>query len=97
MSEFFMIRRDTLTWVSGKESVAAYVPGEPFKYTRCFCSQCGSSLGEILSEEEKFPIAANSLDADPQIKVWFHEHAASRPSWQLLHPDAKVFDGDPEP
>lgn len=90
-----MVERDTFTWVSGKEFVTEYIPEEPFKYKRCFCKSCGSSLGEILSNDEKFPIAANSLDSDPNIKVWFHEHVASKPSWQLVHEDVKLFDGDP--
>ncbi|HEY7883585.1 MAG TPA: GFA family protein [Cellvibrionaceae bacterium] len=95
-SEFFMVQRDSLQWISGKELVAEYVPEPPFKYKRCFCSVCGTSLGEILSTDKQFPIAANSLDSDPDIKVWLHEHVASKPSWQLLHKDAKLFDGDPQ-
>lgn len=94
-SEFFMVDRDALSWISGKESVAEYLPEEGFKYKRCFCKHCGSSLGEILSQEDKFPIAANSLDSDPGLKVWFQEHLATRPSWQLVHNGSKLFEGDP--
>ena len=96
-SEFFMVERDTFQWISGKEWVSEFVPEAPFKYRRCFCSKCGSSLGEILSEERQFPIAANSLDSDPNIKVWFHEHVAAKPSWQLVHEGVKLFEGDPVP
>ena len=95
VSEFFMVKRDTFQWVSGKDQIVEYVPEKPFKYKRCFCRKCGSSLGEILSNDEKFPIAANSLDTDPGMKVWFHEHVASKPSWQLTHGDAKLFESDP--
>lgn len=96
VSEFFMVAGKTFSWVSGKEFVSEYVPEEPFKYRRCFCKLCGSSLGEVLSTEAKFPVAANSLDSDPELKVWFHEHVAAKPSWQLVHADAKHFDGDPQ-
>mgnify|MGYP005646081811 CR=1 FL=1 len=95
VSEFFMVEKDTFTWLAGKQSVLEYVPEAPFKYKRCFCQKCGSSLGEILSTDDKFPIAANALDTDPNIDVWFHEHVATKPSWQLVHEDAKLFDGDP--
>jgi hypothetical protein len=94
-SEFFMIDRASLEWVSGKEEVGQYVPEKPYQYSRCFCKQCGSSLGEILSEDEQFPIAANALDTDPNIPVWFHEHVATKPSWQCVHPNATLFDGNP--
>jgi hypothetical protein len=90
-----MVESDSFEWVSGKEFVAEYVPEAPYKYKRCFCTKCGSSLGEILSSEKEFPIAANSLNSDPGLNVWFHEHTASRPSWQLLHPEAKLFEGNP--
>ena len=90
-----MVDRDTFEWVSGKEFVSEYVPEPPHKYKRCFCRKCGSSLGEILSVENQFPIAANSLDVDPGLAVLFHEHTAAKPSWQLLHEGAKLFEGDP--
>jgi hypothetical protein len=90
-----MVGRKSFEWVSGKEFVSEYAPEPPFIYKRCFCNQCGSTLGEILSTEEQFPIAANSLDSDPELKVLFHEHTASRPTWQLLHDGAKLFEGNP--
>jgi hypothetical protein len=94
-SEFVMVEANSFEWVSGKESVAEYLPEPSFKYKRSFCKKCGSSLGEILSSDKEFPIAANSLNSDPDLKVWFHEHTASRPSWQLIHDGAKLFEGDP--
>ena len=94
-SEFFMVARSSFEWVTGKELVSAYVPEPPFRYNRCFCRVCGSSLGEVLSNDETFPVAANSLDADPNIEVVFHEYVASKPSWQLVHSKAKLFEGDP--
>lgn len=90
-----MIERDSFEWISGKESVAEYAAEPPFIYNRCFCNRCGSSLGEILSNEDQFPIAANILDTDPGLEVLFHEHTATRPSWQLLHQGAKLFEGNP--
>jgi hypothetical protein len=90
-----MVAKESFEWVSGKEFVTEYQPEAPFKYKRCFCNKCGSSLGEILSQDDKFPIAANALDSDPGISVWFHEHVATKPSWQLTHDGATLFEGDP--
>ena len=61
-STIVFVKREHLKWVKGKEHVALYQPGSPYKYGRCFCKICGSSLGEILSEEDSFPIAANAID-----------------------------------
>jgi len=94
-SEFFMVARDSFEWVSGKEFVSEYVPDPPFIYKKCFCVKCGSTLGEILSSEKEFPVAANILNSDPGLKVLFHEHTISKPSWQLLHDGAKLFEGNP--
>jgi len=94
-SEFFMVEANSLTWIAGKELVSVYEPEPPFIYKRCFCSQCGTNLGEILSTESEFPVAANSLNIDPGLPVLFHEHIASKPSWQLLHTEAKLFEGNP--
>ncbi|RTZ20013.1 GFA family protein [Vibrio penaeicida] len=94
-SEFFMVEKASFEWVSGRDEVVEYAPEPPFIFKRCFCKKCGSSLGEVLSDESEFPVVANVLDSDPNLKVLFHEHAATRPSWQLIHSGAKVFEADP--
>ena len=63
-SAIIFIRREHLNWIQGKDQVALYQPEAPYKYGRCFCKNCGTSLGEILSEEDSFPIAANALDTE---------------------------------
>lgn len=54
-STIVFVKRKDLRWVFGKENVASYKPEAPYKYGRCFCRICGTSLGEILSEEALFP------------------------------------------
>lgn len=80
-STIVFVGKDSLEWIEGKELVATYVPGSPFKYNRNFCSQCGTSLGEILSSEDSFPIAANCFDDDPIVRNEFHEFVDDRPAW----------------
>jgi hypothetical protein len=75
------VKKDALRWISGKEHVALHQPPAPFKYGRCFCKLCGTSLGEILSEEDSFPIAANAFDSDVGLKVQFDEHVEDKPGW----------------
>jgi hypothetical protein len=59
MSTFVFVKRDDFRWIEGHDLVARYEPVPPFKYVRCFCSRCGTSLGEILSEEQSFPPTAS--------------------------------------
>jgi hypothetical protein len=56
---------------------------------------CGSSLGEILSEEDSFPIAANTLDADIKLPNQFHEFTKEAPSWYKIGDNAKQYEGHP--
>lgn len=75
------VERDSVKWIQGRELVATYTPEAPFKYSRNFCSRCGTSLGEILSNENSFPIAANSLDDDPIVRIKYQEFKESKPAW----------------
>jgi len=91
-SEFVLVDRSSFKWIQGRVLVGEYVPEPPFKYKRCFCRKCGSSLGEILSEEEQFTLPVNCLDSDPNIELWFHEHVASKPAWQQAHTELSVYE-----
>lgn len=83
-SAMVFVKRDSLRWVSSQDHVAVYRPAKPNKYPRCFCKICGTSLGEILSEDESFPISANVFDGDLGLSVQFHEHLVDKPSWVVV-------------
>lgn len=95
-STIVFVKKQDLKWVEGKEHVALFQPTAPYKYGRCFCKLCGTSLGEILSEEESFPIAANALDGNLTVRNQFHEFVSEKPSWYDICDQAKQFDGHPE-
>ncbi|WP_422025419.1 GFA family protein [Pyruvatibacter mobilis] len=94
-SAMVFIKKADLTWVSGRDNVAVYAPEAPYQYARCFCKTCGTSLGEILSEEDSFPISAHTLDTPLEITNTFHEFVAEKPTWSQIGDDAKQFDGHP--
>ena len=96
-STFVFVKKDDLTWVQGRDQVRRYEPVVPYTYPRCFCGTCGTSLGEILSEDDSFPIAANCLDDDVGLKPRFHEFVAEKPAWYDIRDQAKQFDGHPDP
>ena len=90
---FVFVRRETFRWLAGDELVARYVPDAPYKYVRAFCSRCGTALGEAAADADSFPIAADTLDADPGVRIRFHEFVAEKPAWASIGDDAKQFDG----
>lgn len=94
-STFVFVKRETLTLIAGREAITTYSPEEGYRYARCFCSKCGTALGEILSEADSFPIAANSLDNDPGVVNRFHEFVAEKPGWYDIADNAECFDGHP--
>ena len=96
-STFVFVKRNDLKWIEGKEHVALFQQGSPYTYGRCFCKICGTSLGEILSEEDSFPIAANALDGELALENRFHEFVAEKPAWYAICDDAKQFEGHPTP
>lgn len=95
-STIVFVKRADLEWVSGYENVAMYQPDAPYKYGRCFCQTCGTSLGEILSSEDSFPIAANALDTGVRIKNQFHEFTEEKPHWYEIADDAPQSKRRPE-
>jgi len=94
-STIVFVKKQDLRWVQGKEHVALYQPAAPYKYGRCFCKICGTSLGEILSNEDAFPIAANALDTDINLKNQFHEFVSEKPAWLEICDGAPQSSGHP--
>jgi hypothetical protein len=81
------VRARDFRWLSGRELVATYVPEPPFNIERCFCSRCGTPLGEPGKNDRGFPIAANTLDGDPGVRLALHEHVSHKPPWYEIPDD----------
>jgi hypothetical protein len=90
-STFVFVKREAFTLVAGAEFVATYSPEEPYKYNRCFCSRCGTALGEITSTHESFPVAANCFDDELGMTNLFHEFVKEKPGWYGIGDEAKQF------
>lgn len=95
-STFVFVKAETFRWIRGQERVKRFEATPPYRYDRCFCDRCGTALGEP-GVGVSFPVHANCLDDDPQVRVQFHEFVAEKPSWYELCDDAPKFDGHPTP
>ena len=92
---FAMVDADSFTLESGRDDIVQYLPEPSFKYVRCFCGTCGTSLGEITSDHGMFPIPLSCFDEELGVAIAFHEHVANKPSWCIIPEGAKTFPGDP--
>jgi hypothetical protein len=95
-STIFFTKKENFTLRSGAENISYYPPENGYQYTRSFCKKCGSSLGEIGSENDSFPIPANLMDDPLELDVKFHEFTSEKPHWYDITDDAKQFTGHPQ-
>jgi hypothetical protein len=94
-STFVIVKRESFRLLRGAEAIARLAPEPPFKYARTFCRLCGTSLGEVGSEQDSFPIAAHCFDDDPIVRNRFHEFVSAKPAWYDINDDAKQFSHHP--
>jgi len=94
-SALAFVKTENFKITSGREKISVYKAQPPYKYDRCFCSVCGTSLGEILSEMDSFPINANCINSEIDIENKFHEFISEKPSWLKIGDSAKQFSEHP--
>ena len=92
---FVFVKRAALGLTEGEDAIAFYRPEDGYRYTRSFCSRCGTSLGEIGGEGDSFPIPASCFDDPLELTVRFHEFVAEKPAWLPICDDAKQFERHP--
>jgi len=84
---------DDLRVTAGQDQIAKIPPGPEWTLERCFCKQCGTSLGDMATGDI-YVIAASALDDDPGIRPTVHIHTRSKPDWYQIADDLKTFEGD---
>ena len=86
-------KADDLRITAGHDQIAKTPPGPDGKLDRCFCRECGSSLGDMATGDI-YVIAASALDDDPGITPSVYIHTGSKPDWYQIDDDLKKFEGD---
>ena len=94
-SSLVFVKSESFCITSGLDNISTYKAVAPYKYDRCFCSVCGTALGEVLSSNDSFPVSANCFDDDIGIENTFHEFVLEKPSWLKIGDAAKQFDEHP--
>lgn len=86
-------KAEDLSVTEGQDKIAKYIPDADWKLERCFCKECGTSLGDMATGDV-YVVAASALDDDPKIKPTLHIHTASKPDWYEIADDLQKFEGD---
>ena len=94
-STFVFVTRADFVMLAGEDAIATYAPEDGYRYSRSFCSRCGTALGEIGSEGDSFPVPANCFDDPLELSVRFHEFVAEKPAWSPICDGAKQFERHP--
>ncbi|WP_105189251.1 GFA family protein [Pseudoalteromonas sp. T1lg48] len=94
-SALALIKANTLSITAGRNHIATYKATAEHKYDRCFCSLCGTALGEMLSSSASFPINAHCIDSDIAMENAFHEFVADKPTWFKIGDCAQQFAAHP--
>ncbi len=94
-STLVFVKSEAFHITQGREQIATYKAEPPYKYNRCFCSVCGTALGEVFSEGASFPISANCIDGELELENAFHEFVSEKPCWFKIGDTAKQFDEHP--
>ena len=94
-SSLAFVKSDKFKITAGQDKITTFKGEPPYKYDRCFCSVCGTALGEVLSEMDSFPINANCIDTEFEIENKFHEFVSEKPSWFTIGDSAKQFEEHP--
>ena len=95
-SAMAFVKSDKFDIITGLNKITTFKVEPPYKYNRCFCSVCGTALGEVLSDMESFPINANCIDSEVDLENKFHEFVSEKPSWLKIGDNAKQFDEHPQ-
>jgi hypothetical protein len=76
-----LIKPGAIKWTKGEELIRAYKIPEAKRFTRCFCSVCGSAVPRYVKETDFIVIPAGSLDGDPAIHPQARIFWDSRAGW----------------
>ncbi len=79
---------------SGECHIARLEPDGSNVHRRAFCEHCGSSLGDLATDDGIYVVAASILDDDPGLTPSVHIHTASKPDWYEIDDDLPKFEGD---
>lgn len=87
---FARVDTDGFRWLSGEEFISTYESSAGVY--RCFCRQCGSSLGALEEENKLSWVALGTVTGDPGLRAKAHIFVSSKAPWHEIRDDLPQFD-----
>jgi hypothetical protein len=84
------VSADEFRWVRGEDLIATY-ESSPGVY-RCFCRQCGSSLGAAGESGKLSWVALGTVTGDPGLRPEAHIFVGSKAPWYEITDHLPQFD-----
>ena len=82
------VQPGSLTWTGGEELIKSYKVPEAKRFTRQFCTNCGSGLPRQVKDTDIVMIPAGSLDNEPVMRPQARIFWDSRAGWSCSHDEA---------
>lgn len=90
-----MIMNATLVFTEGESLLKQFKVPEAVRFSRQFCSECGSSVARIVPELSAVVVPAGSSDDPIPMKPQARIHWDSRTEWSCDGDDLPRFPGNP--
>lgn len=87
--------RDSVEWMRGEELVKRFELAEAKRFSKAFCTNCGSPVPYLTRNGAVFIVPAGTLNDDPGISPDDNIHWKSRAPWYEAGVRAKRFEENP--
>jgi hypothetical protein len=82
-----------ITWHTGQSLVRRFELPSAERFSKCFCSECGSPVPSLSRDGKRLLIPAGSLNSDPGVRPHARIFLASRAAWYENLDSVRSFDG----
>lgn len=84
-----------IEWISGESLVNRFELPTAVRFSKCFCSACGSPVPSVSRDGKRLLVPAGCLDSDPQVRPQARIYLADIAPWYENLESVTRFDGAP--
>lgn len=91
---FARVKDHDAQWVTGEKLVAVFESSPGVR--RCFCGQCGSTLGVVNETNALDWVALGTVEGDPKVRAEAHIFVGSKAPWHEIADQLPRFETWPQ-
>ena len=84
-----------IKWIAGEALVRRFELPTATRFSKCFCSHCGSPVPSLSRDGQRLLIPAGCLDVDPGVRPQIRIFYADKAPWYENIEAVAPFDGPP--